>query len=176
MTTCRVPLIPIIGESLQHEFPTGEKLYCEQIGYKPSITAFSFVGKDDAFNVYGSHEYLANFKMPNSLVGNKKGKFEIKFKDGTHYTISEPKMIIHNLITGVKNQIYYEHAILTDHTNKLEADIHYNPHAQKTTVGKISKGWGGLARKITGAKKSEAELAKNADDMAIQIYIKQENI
>ena len=176
MTTCRVPLIPIIGETLQHEFPTGEKLYCEQIGYKPSITAYNFVGKDDAFSVYGSHEYLGHFKMPNSLVGLKKGKFEIKFADGAHYTISEPKMIIHNLVTGVKNQIYYEHAILTDHTNKIEADIHYNPHAQKSVAGKISKGWGGLARKITGAKKSEAELAKNADDMAIKIYIKQENI
>ena len=114
--------------------------------------------------------------MPNSLVGLKKGKFEIKFADGTHYTITEPKMIIHNLVTGVKNQIYYEHAVLTDHTNKIEADIHYNPHAQKSVAGKLSKGWGGLARKITGAKKSEAELAKNADDMAIKIYIKQENI
>ena len=43
-------------------------------------------------------------------------------------------------------------------------------------AGKISKGWGGLARKITGAKKSEAELAKNADDIKVEIYIKQENI
>jgi hypothetical protein len=129
MTTCRVPLIPILGETLQHEFPSGEKLYCEQIGYKPSITAYNFVGKDEAFNVYGSHEYLGYFKMPAGIGGCKKGKFEIKFGDGAHYTITDPVMIIHNIVTGVKNQIYYEHAIITDHTNKIEADIHYNPHA-----------------------------------------------
>lgn len=105
MTTCRVPLIPIVGETLQHEFPTGEKLYCEQISYKPSISAFNFVGKDESFSVSGSHEYLGYFKMSSGgIAGYKKGKFEIKFADGTHYTITkEPMMVIHNLVTGVKN-------------------------------------------------------------------------
>ena len=41
--------------------------------------------------------------MPNSLVGVRKGKFEIKFADGTHYSIVDPKMIIHNLVTGTNN-------------------------------------------------------------------------
>lgn len=29
LTQCRIPLVPIVGETLQREMPTGERLYCE---------------------------------------------------------------------------------------------------------------------------------------------------
>jgi hypothetical protein len=37
---CRVPLNPILGETMQADMETGEKLYVEQISHKPPITAF----------------------------------------------------------------------------------------------------------------------------------------
>jgi hypothetical protein len=110
MSTCRIPLIPILGESLQHEFPTGEKLYVEQVAYKPAVkSAFNFVGKDEEFSVYGNHEYVAYLKPPNGLGGQKKGIYSIKFKDGGKYSITDPKLIINHIIAGTKNQVYYGH-------------------------------------------------------------------
>ena len=105
------------------------------------------------------------------MGGHKKGKFEIKFKDGGHYSIVDPKMIIHHIIAGTKNQIYYGHAFIRDHVNNMEADIHYNPWSDGSYTGMVKKGWGGLARKLTVGKKKPLE-EKNADDVHIKIYMK----
>ena len=40
LVQCKVPLNPILGETMQRELETGEKFYCEQISHHPPITAF----------------------------------------------------------------------------------------------------------------------------------------
>jgi hypothetical protein len=53
----RSPLNPILGETLQREFKTGEKLFCEQISHHPPITAYALNGNDDEYIVHGCHQY-----------------------------------------------------------------------------------------------------------------------
>lgn len=54
---CRVPVNPIIGETYQREMPTGEKLYCEQLAHRPSITGFLLEDPD------GEYTFSGNFYM-----------------------------------------------------------------------------------------------------------------
>jgi hypothetical protein len=53
--TSRVPLNPILGETLQREMVTGEKFYAEQISHHPPITAFQLFGPNNEYVYYGSH-------------------------------------------------------------------------------------------------------------------------
>ncbi len=50
---CRVPINPIIGETYQREMPSGEKIYCEQIAHRPSITAYLIEDPDGDYKWHG---------------------------------------------------------------------------------------------------------------------------
>lgn len=72
LVQCRIPLVPILGETYQLEMATGEKLYIEQICHHPSITAFLLEG--DGFTYSGSYQINASLNGPNSIKGWKEGK------------------------------------------------------------------------------------------------------
>jgi len=53
LANCKVPLNPILGETLQREMVTGERLYCEQVSHHPPISAFELYGPNDDYKIYG---------------------------------------------------------------------------------------------------------------------------
>lgn len=74
-------------------------MYIEHISYRPkSVIAYHMEGVDKEFEVIGYAEYVGFLNGPNSLKGWKNGKTEIKFKDGTRYTYTEPTMVIKEII------------------------------------------------------------------------------
>lgn len=119
---------------------------------------------------------------PNSLKGWKNGKTELTFKDGGRYTYTEPYMIIKEILSGKTQQVYYDHATFTDHTNNLEADLHYYPTSDNSYRGMIGRGAkglvGGIAGKLWGSSKAkEEEKPKDwADEVQIKIYQVSDNI
>ena len=71
---CRVPLVPILGETYQCEMPTGEKLYAEEISHHPPILCFQVDGPNDIYKIEGTVEYKGTLNGPNSLSGWKEGR------------------------------------------------------------------------------------------------------
>jgi hypothetical protein len=99
LVQCRIPLVPILGETYQLEMATGEKLYIEQICHHPSITAFLLEG--DGFTYSGSYQINAALNGPNSVKGWKEGKQTIKFaNDGAKISIVDPMLIVSGLLAG----------------------------------------------------------------------------
>jgi hypothetical protein len=74
VTKAKVPLNPILGETLQREMATGEKLYCEQISHHPPITAWLLEGPDQVYQMWGYHSLKAWLNGLQSVGGSKDGK------------------------------------------------------------------------------------------------------
>ena len=104
MVACRIPLNPILGETLQRELPTGEKVYLEQISHHPAISAFLLEDPDGDYRYHGHCTYKAWLNGANSVGGGKDGIVTIDFKDGTKYEISDPILIVNNVISGGQYQ------------------------------------------------------------------------
>jgi len=68
---CRIPLVPILGETYQLEMETGEKLYLEEICHHPAQVAYYMTGPDDLWTCHGYFSYHGALNGPNSVKGNK---------------------------------------------------------------------------------------------------------
>ena len=75
----KVPLNPILGETLQRELETGERFYAEQISHHPPITAYSCYGPNGEFEYHGHHQLKAWLNGTSSLGGCKEGNCILKF-------------------------------------------------------------------------------------------------
>lgn len=140
----RVPLNPILGETLQREMETGERFYAEQISHHPPITAFQLYGPNDEYVMSGHHSLKVDLNGTQSVGGTKKGKIILKFKDGVEYEYSSPTMSLENLMTSNRTQLYYNIAMIKDLTNGIEAEMKYNPNfdsSYKGVVGRYTVGW-----------------------------------
>lgn len=96
----KVPLNPILGETLQREWTTGEKFYAEQISHHPPITAFQAFGPEDEWEMSGSHQIKSWLNGTSSLGGNKVGDSRLVLKDGTTYEFVKPTMSLENLLSN----------------------------------------------------------------------------
>lgn len=148
----RIPLVPILGETYQAETDSGERLYLEATSHYPPTCHFQLEDKEKTFNCHGHNEFKAMLNGLNSLKGWKEGKFTIEFKDGCIYTIGNPLMIVNGLITGSTTTSFIEHCYIRDETNRIEADLVYNPTSDNSYSGMVKRGvssWGKLAKKLS---------------------------
>jgi hypothetical protein len=63
----------------------------------------------------------------NSISGTRLGKQVIAFQDGGLISIRDPNLEIGGLAVGDRVQSLSGNLLITDHINKLEADVTYNP-------------------------------------------------
>ena len=162
------------------EMATGEQVYVEHIMHRPQVCCFLMEGKDNKYRVHGSFEYRGNLNGVNSAKGWKDGTCTIDFHDGVKYSVGCPLMIINNLITGQTNQFFIDHSTITDETNNLVGDLHYNPWSDNSYSGMVKRAmpsWSGLASKLSGKKKAAdpEERPKRNDDVHITVYQKSDN-
>lgn len=169
---CRVPINPILGETLQRELETGERFYAEQISHHPPISAYTMTGPNDEFEYSGFHTLKAWFNGTQSMGGSKEGKSFLKLKDGTVYKFQQsPQMSIENLLLSSKRQVFYDKSVIIDKKNNIECEIHYNPNfntgasgtAYRYTVGWLP-GMNGLGLNEKAGRESRG------DDFHIFIY------
>ena len=161
---CRVPLNPILGETYQREMPTGEKFYAEQISHHPPITYFSLEGPNQEYQFYGYYQLKAWINGPNQIGGSKKGKIEIKFKDGGHYELNDPMLLVKGLVTGNKVSGYLEHMQVFDKVNEIIGNLHYNPWSDNTYSGMLKRTF------WKKSKSKDNEKPKRDDDIHITVY------
>jgi hypothetical protein len=97
----RVPVNPIIGESYQREMATGEKLYCEQLAHKPSITGFMLEDPDGDYTFHG-HFYIQGWLSGlGTFSGTRYGNQKITFRDGNCIEIvNDPYCNVTGLLKG----------------------------------------------------------------------------
>lgn len=137
----RIPLNPILGETLQRELPTGERIYGEQISHHPPITAFQVYGKNDEFHHYGHYQYKGWLNGLNSIGGNKQGTETLKFADGTTYKWTNfPTLSTEGLASSSPFQVYYDKFTIIDETNDITAEVHFNPNYNNSYSGLAAQG------------------------------------
>lgn len=105
----------------------GTKFYAEQTSHHPPMTNFMCVGPNECYKFQGYFEYKAWLSGLNSIGGARVGKQTVNFADGSIVTIKDPNIDIAGLAFGDRVNHIVGQLIITDHTNKLEAVVTYNP-------------------------------------------------
>lgn len=171
IANCKVPLNPILGETLQRDMPTGERIFCEQVSHHPPISAFDIYGANDEYRLYGHHQVKGWLTGASSFGGSKTGKAVLEFKDGGKLCfISMPKLCIENIFSKTKKAVFYDNVVIQDEINNIEGIIKYNPNFNQGLSGVAYRhtfGWlpgmNGL-----GQNKDQGRTAR-ADDVLIEI-------
>lgn len=141
------PFNPIIGETFQckivHEGTDFSPLdvYLEQTSHHPPI--FNFYAVHELFTIYG-HRNSKAVSSGNSLDATISGTYNIKFKDGTHYTLEYGRYVLHGILLGARTTNFEGNFIITDHTNNLKSIFTVNPQPK---TGFFSKIFGGKEKK-----------------------------
>ena len=107
--------------------PTGEKFYAEQISHHPPITNFLLEGVDDSYTFSGNFEYKVWPTGLSSFQGSRIGKQVLSFKDGGLISIKDPNIELSGLTYGDRIHNMVGVAKITDHINRIEAEVVYNP-------------------------------------------------
>jgi len=136
-------LNPILGETIQRVLADGTKFYGEQTSHHPPITNFLLEGPQNSYRFSGYFEYKAWLTGLSSIAGSRIGKQVISFSDGGLITIKDPNCEIAGLTYGDRVHSIQGDLVLTDHMNKLEAVVTYNPQTNKGVLKSFkSKLWG----------------------------------
>lgn len=82
----------------------------------------------------GYFEYKAWLAGLSSIAGSRIGKQIISFSDGGLFTIKDPNCEISGLTYGDRVHNITGDLVITDHINKLEAIVTYNPQTSKSVL------------------------------------------
>lgn len=95
-----MPLNPILGETLQREQSTGERIYCEQVSHHPPISAFEIYGPDNEYKIYGHQQLKGSLSGASSFGGTKVGKCIFEFNGGEEiHSLNTPSLMIENIFS-----------------------------------------------------------------------------
>lgn len=75
------PFNPLLGETMQGEFPDGTKIYLEHVSHHPPIARFLVEDVDGGYTLSGYHEVVGKMGA-NNLVSGLRGPTDLIFKDG----------------------------------------------------------------------------------------------
>lgn len=84
-------------------------------------------GPNGLYRFSGYFEYKAWLSGMNSIGGSREGKQIISFKDGGLISIKDPSIEISGLALGDRTHNILGETVITDHINKFEAVVTYNP-------------------------------------------------
>ena len=121
------PFNPILGETLQGEFPDGTEVYCEHTSHHPPIANFHFHPKDKAYEFWGYHEITAQMHA-NSMQAGQKGPNYIKFHDGQLIRYCNADYKIHGTVMGERTIEVVGNMVFEDLTNNIKAVLAFNTY------------------------------------------------
>jgi hypothetical protein len=87
----------------------------------------------------GYFEYKAWLSGVNSIGGSRIGKQIISFKDGGLISIKDPTIEISGLAFGDRLHNITGEMLITDHINKIEAVVTYNPKIGESVLKSLRK-------------------------------------
>eukprot|EP00826_Nyctotherus_ovalis_P055554 TRINITY_DN7387_c0_g1_i18.p1 TRINITY_DN7387_c0_g1~~TRINITY_DN7387_c0_g1_i18.p1 ORF type:complete len:417 (+),score=165.92 TRINITY_DN7387_c0_g1_i18:109-1359(+) len=125
------PLNPVWGETYQGYLGNScNKIYCEQISHHPPMTQITI--ESPLFTVNATH-HIEAATYPSSIRIYSKGKHVVTFNDEqkTTYVLKErPEGQISGVIVGQRIMYYTGFMVIKDKTNKLYAQVRFNPEKQ----------------------------------------------
>lgn len=127
------PFNPLLGETLQADWPDGTKAYCEHTSHHPPITNFYLLNRE--FKVYGHLELTGKFKK-NSLIGGFHGNVNVEFIDGQKISYTYPRFRAGGMIMGSRNINWEGNMEFTDEANGLVATLIFGPAKKKKFFSK----------------------------------------
>eukprot|EP00358_Blepharisma_japonicum_P001398 CAMPEP_0202949242 /NCGR_PEP_ID=MMETSP1395-20130829/15284_1 /ASSEMBLY_ACC=CAM_ASM_000871 /TAXON_ID=5961 /ORGANISM="Blepharisma japonicum, Strain Stock R1072" /LENGTH=239 /DNA_ID=CAMNT_0049652095 /DNA_START=425 /DNA_END=1144 /DNA_ORIENTATION=+ len=132
------PFNPLLGETLQAEWPDGTKAYCEHTVHHPPVTNFYILGRE--FKMYGNLELTGRFKK-NSLIGGLQGKVNVEFNDGQIVAFTYPQFRAGGIIMGSRTVNWEETMSFEDKQNQLNAILVFGAARKKSlfkkAIGKV---------------------------------------
>lgn len=132
------PFNPLLGETLQADWPNGTQAYCEHTSHHPPITNFYVIGKD--FKMHGHYELTGKFKK-NSLVGGIQGPTNITFYDGQVVSYRYPTVRAGGIIFGTRTANYEGDMEFHDTAHGFTAIISFGAQRKKSlfrkAIGKL---------------------------------------
>ena len=132
------PFNPLLGETLQAYWPDGTQVFCEHTVHHPPITNFQVLG--NGFQIEGHLELAGKFKK-NSLIGNFKGKVEVKFASGQVVSYVYPQFKAGGMIFGARSVNWTREMTFEDKSNGITCTLVFGPSRKKgwfkKAVGKL---------------------------------------
>lgn len=114
------PFNPLLGETLQGEFPDGTKYFCEHTSHHPPISNFLIEDKDGLYKMYGYYEVTGKMGT-NHFVSGLRGPNNIVFKDGQHIRFGFPSYKLGGTVMGERTIETYGSCTFEDLTNHRKA-------------------------------------------------------
>ena len=150
LVTARIPINPILGETLQLNGPNGEKFYAEQTSHHPPI--LNFMLEAEEYNYSGWYENKAWLAGMDSVAGHRHGKIVFNFADGGLYSVVDGNQELQGFSSGEINSIFTGTFTITDHINNIVATLVMDPEPEKKSGGMFSS-----VKGLFGGKKKEEE-------------------
>mmetsp|Transcript_15717 Transcript_15717/g.24137 ORF Transcript_15717/g.24137 Transcript_15717/m.24137 type:complete len:311 (+) Transcript_15717:247-1179(+) len=93
------PFNPLLGETLQGNYPDGTKFYCEHTSHHPPISNFLVEDVQDKFTLSGYYEVCGKMGT-NSLTSGLRGPNNLIFADGHHIRFGYPSYKLGGMVMG----------------------------------------------------------------------------
>jgi hypothetical protein len=119
-TSQNKPFNPLLGETLQGEFPDGSKFYCEHTSHHPPITNFLLEDVDGMYKMYGYYEVTGKMGA-NHLISGLRGPNNLVFKDGHHIRFGFPSYKLGGTVMGERTIETIGSSTFEDFTNHRKA-------------------------------------------------------
>jgi hypothetical protein len=126
------PFNPILGETFQSKI-RDTLVYVEQTSHHPPI--LNYYIKNPNFTGFGYAEVEIT-AGPNSIEGENKGKFYIRFNDGVLYRLYPPKFYASGITIGKRYLKMTECLVMEDLTNNLISVINFSKE-EKSLFAKL---------------------------------------
>lgn len=116
------PFNPILGETLQGQFPDGTQIFCEHTSHHPPITNFHLHPEDSSYEYWGYYEMTGSMGA-NHLKSGLRGPNNVKFADGQHIRFKSVDFKLGGTVMGERTIEATGHIIFEDLTNNRKAVI-----------------------------------------------------
>lgn len=123
----RKPFNPILGETSRARFEDGTDVYVDQPSHHPPVTSFQLFGPGGAWKLHGTHEYTAQMRPPNGLLGGQVGPNTVEFADGHRITYEMPHLKISGIVYGDRVITYQDTLVFRDEASDIRCEVVLNP-------------------------------------------------
>lgn len=123
------PFNPLLGDTLQAQWPDGMKAYCEHTSHHPPVSNFFVEGA--GFTMTGHYELSGRFKG-NSLLGSILGTTTVTFASGQSVKYTYGEYRVGGMIYGTRSANWEGEMTFEDAESEIKAVIKFGPEQKKS--------------------------------------------